>query len=136
MAAGYLHSICRDVSPAHRPTSAYHHAPWAGELLNPKHPARDHHRSAHLVKAFGMELWETRRFHDAARRLFRANLRSVSAAAVSSPMMDIFGAAGMALIILIGREYIKRGHMTEGIFVTFMVAVFKLYDPMKVRGIQ
>ena len=87
-----------------------------------------------IVKAFGMELWETRRFHDAARRLFRANLRSVSAAAVSSPMMDIFGAAGMALIILIGREYIKRGHMTEGIFVTFMVAVFKLYDPIRKFG--
>jgi subfamily B ATP-binding cassette protein MsbA len=87
-----------------------------------------------IVKAFGMEVWETRRFHEAARRLFRANLRSVSAAAVSSPMMDIFGAAGMAVIILIGREYIKRGHMTEGIFVTFMVAVFKLYDPVRKFG--
>ncbi len=87
-----------------------------------------------IVKAFGMELWETKRFHEAARRLLRANLRSVSAAAVSSPMMDIFGAAAMALIILIGREYIKRGHMTEGIFVTFMVAVFKLYDPVRKFG--
>ena len=34
-----------------------------------------------IVKAFCMEAWETRRFREAAKRLFRANLRSVSAAA-------------------------------------------------------
>ena len=32
-----------------------------------------------IVKAFCMEAWETRRFREAARRLFKANLRSVSA---------------------------------------------------------
>ncbi len=32
-----------------------------------------------IVKAFGMELWEMNRFRRAARRLFRANLRSRSA---------------------------------------------------------
>ena len=32
-----------------------------------------------IVKAFGMELWEAVRFRGAARRLFRANLRSVRA---------------------------------------------------------
>ena len=30
-----------------------------------------------IVKAFGMELWEMTRFRRAARRLFRANLKSV-----------------------------------------------------------
>ena len=29
-----------------------------------------------IVKAFCMELWEMRRFREAARRLFKANLRS------------------------------------------------------------
>ena len=32
-----------------------------------------------IVKAFGMENWEMERFRAAARRLFRANLRSVAA---------------------------------------------------------
>ncbi len=84
-----------------------------------------------IVKAFCMEAWETRRFREAARRLFKANLRSVAASAISSPLMDVFGALAMALVILVGREYIKRGHMTEGIFVTFLVALFKLYDPVR-----
>ncbi len=67
-----------------------------------------------IVKAFSMEAWETKRFHEAARRLFKANLRSVSAYAVSSPMMDIFGAIAIAMLILVGREYIKRGILHRG----------------------
>jgi len=84
-----------------------------------------------IVKAFSMEAWETGRFRDAAKRLFKANLRSVSAAAISSPMMDIFGAIAIALLILTGREYIKRHIFTEGIFLAFIVAVFKLYEPVR-----
>jgi subfamily B ATP-binding cassette protein MsbA len=84
-----------------------------------------------IVKAFSMEAWETKRFREAARRLFRANLRSVSAAAISSPMMDIFGAIAIALLILMGREYIKHGIFTEGIFLAFIVSVFKLYEPVR-----
>ena len=84
-----------------------------------------------IVKAFSMEAWETKRFREAARRLFRANLRSVSAAAISSPMMDIFGAIAIALLILMGREYIKHGVFSEGIFLAFIVAVFKLYEPVR-----
>jgi len=84
-----------------------------------------------IVKAFSMEAWETGRFRDAAKRLFRANLRSVSAAAISSPMMDIFGAIAIALLILMGREYIKHHVFTEGIFLAFIVAVFKLYEPVR-----
>src|SRR5205823_9861124 len=45
-----------------------------------------------IVKAFSMESWEVARFRTAAQRLFRANLRSVAAAAISSPLMDTFGA--------------------------------------------
>ena len=88
-----------------------------------------------IVKAFSMEAWETRRFRDAGRRLFKANLRSVSAFAVSSPMMDIFGAIAIAMLILIGREYIKRGFFTEGVFLAFIIAVFKLYEPVRKFGI-
>jgi subfamily B ATP-binding cassette protein MsbA len=84
-----------------------------------------------IVKAFGMEAWEFARFRKAAHRLFRANLRSVAAAAISSPLMDIFGAIAIALLLLLGREQIVHGWMTPGIFVAFIVAVFKLYDPVR-----
>jgi subfamily B ATP-binding cassette protein MsbA len=84
-----------------------------------------------IVKAFSMEAWEFARFRRAAQRLFRANLRSVAAAAISSPLMDIFGAIAIALLLLLGRRQIVHGWMTPGIFVAFIIAVFKLYDPVR-----
>ncbi|HUI83727.1 MAG TPA: ABC transporter transmembrane domain-containing protein [Candidatus Binatia bacterium] len=87
-----------------------------------------------VVKAFCMEAWETGRFREAARRLFKANLRSAAAFAVSSPLMDIFGAVAVAMLILLGREYIKHGAFTEGVFLAFIIAVFKLYEPVRKFG--
>jgi subfamily B ATP-binding cassette protein MsbA len=84
-----------------------------------------------IVKAFSMETWEYARFRAAAQRLFRANLRSVAAAAISSPLMDIFGAIAIVLLLLLGRQQIVHGLMTPGIFVAFIIAVFKLYDPVR-----
>ena len=84
-----------------------------------------------IVKAFNSEKWEITRFRGAARRLFRANLRSVAATAISSPLMDVFGVVGIALLLNLGREQVKHGEMTPGIFVAFITAVFSLYNPVR-----
>jgi ATP-binding cassette, subfamily B, bacterial MsbA len=84
-----------------------------------------------IVKAFNMEDWEISRFRNAARRLFRANLRSVAATAISSPLMDVFGVVGIALLLLLGRERIAHNQMTPGVFVAFITAVFSLYNPVR-----
>jgi subfamily B ATP-binding cassette protein MsbA len=84
-----------------------------------------------IVKAFGMESWEVARFRTAAKRLLRANLRSVAAAAVSSPLMDTFGAVAIALLLLLGRNEIRHGAFTPGTYLAFIALVFKLYDPIR-----
>jgi len=84
-----------------------------------------------IVKAFNSEKWEISRFRGAARRLFRANLRSVAATAISSPLMDVFGVIGIALLLNLGREEVKHGAMTPGVFVAFITAVFSLYNPVR-----
>jgi len=84
-----------------------------------------------IVKAFGMENWEMQRFRAAARRLFRANLRMVAAFAISSPLMDILGAVAIALLLLMGRDQINHHVFTAGTFLAFIVAVFKLYEPVR-----
>jgi subfamily B ATP-binding cassette protein MsbA len=84
-----------------------------------------------IVKAFGMESWEVARFRLAAQQLFRANLRSVAAAAISSPLMDIFGAVAIALLLLLGRGRIAHNDFTLGAFVTFVAAVIALYNPVR-----
>jgi len=84
-----------------------------------------------IVKAFGMESWEVTRFRKAAQRLFHANLRSVAAAAISSPLMDIFGAIAIALLLLLGRDQIVHHELTPSDFVTFVGLVLSMYNPAR-----
>jgi subfamily B ATP-binding cassette protein MsbA len=84
-----------------------------------------------IVKAFNTELWEILRFKSAARRLFRANLRSVRIQSISSPLMDTIGSIAIALLLWIGRNEIRHGRMTAEVFITFIIALFKLYDPVR-----
>ena len=98
------------------------------EIQNILHETITGHR---IVKAFGMENWEVSRFRKAAARLFRANLRSVAASAISSPLMDTFGAVAIGLLLLVGRDEINKHVFTAGTFLAFIVAVFKLYEPVR-----
>jgi subfamily B ATP-binding cassette protein MsbA len=84
-----------------------------------------------IVKAFGMELWEMNRFRRAAGRLFRANLKSVSVQAISSPLMDAIGSVAIALLLFIGRRQIVAHNMKTGDFIAFLFATFSLYDPVR-----
>lgn len=83
-----------------------------------------------IVKAFGMELWEIDRFRGAASRLLTANMRSVAVQSISSPLMDALGAVAIALLLLFGRSRILHGD-TAGTFITFLIAVIALYDPVR-----
>lgn len=84
-----------------------------------------------IVKAFGMESWEVSRFRKAAQHLFHANLRSVAAAAISSPLMDVFGAIAVALLLLLGRDQIAHNELTLGAFIAFVAAVLSMYNPVR-----
>jgi len=84
-----------------------------------------------IVKAFGMETWEMNRFRKAARRLFDANLKSVKVQAISSPLMDLIASMAIAALLLLGRISIQHKEMTAGSFITFLIAVFTLYDPVR-----
>ena len=98
------------------------------EIQNILHETVTGHR---IVKAFSTELWEILRFKTAARRLFRANLRSVRIQSISSPLMDTIGAIAIAMFLFIGRNEILHGRMTMGMFAAFIILLFKLYDPVR-----
>jgi subfamily B ATP-binding cassette protein MsbA len=84
-----------------------------------------------IVRGFNTELWEILRFKTAARRLLRANLRSVRVQSISSPLMDAVGAIAIAMFLFIGRNEIQHGRMTLGLFGAFIILLFKLYDPVR-----
>src|SRR6266700_3318964 len=98
------------------------------EIQNILHETITGHR---IVKAFNTELWEILRFKSAAKRLFRANLRSVRVQSISSPLMDTIGSIAIAMFLFIGRNEIRHGRMTMGLFASFIILLFKLYDPVR-----
>ena len=87
-----------------------------------------------VVKAFGMEDFEIGKFHASARHLLRENMRWIRAAVATSPLMDLLGAFVIVLVLMYARVQIKIGTMTAGIFVTFVYALFKSYEPVKGLG--
>jgi len=84
-----------------------------------------------VVKAFGMEQFEFGRFREAARRLFRINLRFVRAQSLSSPLMEMLGAVMVVVLLLLGRERIKSEALTAGEFMGFVYALLRIYEPVK-----
>jgi subfamily B ATP-binding cassette protein MsbA len=87
-----------------------------------------------VVKAFGMEGFEIRKFRQAARVLLNENMRWIRAFAATSPLMDLLGSVVIALVILVARNEIKADRMTIGLFASFAFALFKAYEPIKRLG--
>jgi len=87
-----------------------------------------------VVKAFGMEDFEIGKFRAAAARLLRENMRWIRAAVATSPLMDLLGAVVIVVVLMYARTQIKLGLMTEGVFFTFIYALFKSYEPVKGLG--
>jgi len=87
-----------------------------------------------VVKAFGMEGFEISKFREASRRLLRENMRWIRSYVATSPLMDLLGAAVIAMVLLYARGEIRDGAMTVGSFVTFVYALFKSYEPVKGLG--
>jgi ATP-binding cassette, subfamily B, bacterial MsbA len=85
----------------------------------------------HVVKAFGAEQYESRRFHAASNRLLKSNLRYVLQQAISSPLIEVFGAVTIVCLLTYARTQIKVGALTAGQFTTFVIALLMLYEPVK-----
>ncbi len=84
-----------------------------------------------VVKSFGAEGFESRRFHAAARRLKSSNLRYAAQQSISSPLIEFFGALTIVGLLTYARNQIKSGAMTIDSFTTFITALLMLYEPVK-----
>ena len=84
-----------------------------------------------IVKAFGMESYEKKRFFNKTLDLFKLEMKAVVARSLSSPIMEFLGGLGIAFIIWYGGYKVITGSSTAGTFFSFMAAVLMLYDPVK-----
>jgi subfamily B ATP-binding cassette protein MsbA len=84
-----------------------------------------------VVRAFGAEEYESRRFRQVARRLRASNMRYVAQQALASPLIEFFAAVTVVALISYARGQILAGRMTLGDFSTFVFALLSLYEPVK-----
>ncbi|MFZ3055375.1 MAG: lipid A export permease/ATP-binding protein MsbA [Smithella sp.] len=84
-----------------------------------------------IVKAFGMEKYESKRFAAGNEKLFKYNMKSISVNAISSPLMDFLGGLGIAAVIFYGGYNVVHGNSTPGTFFSFIAALLMLYEPVK-----
>ena len=84
-----------------------------------------------IVKAFGMEPYEKKSFFAKNKQLYRFEIKSLRAKALTSPVMEVLGGIGVALVIWYGGHDVIHGDSTPGTFFSFMTAVMLLYTPVK-----
>ncbi|HNZ65381.1 MAG TPA: lipid A export permease/ATP-binding protein MsbA [Smithella sp.] len=84
-----------------------------------------------IVKAFGMETYENKRFAGENERFFKLNMKAVSVKALSHPLMEFLGGLGIAAVIFYGGYNVLEGNSTPGTFFSFLTAVLMLYEPVK-----
>ncbi len=84
-----------------------------------------------VVKAFGMEKYETGRFRESNEELYGNHMRSIIIDSYSNPVIEIIGAAAGATIVAYGGYLIIHGQITAGDFTSFILSFFMLNDPVK-----
>lgn len=82
-----------------------------------------------VVKAFSMEEYETDRFRDENRRFFKSMMEAVRAAEATRPAIEVVGACGAAFCFWYGAT-----HLTLDTFLSFMTALYLIYEPFKKIG--
>jgi len=84
-----------------------------------------------IVKAFGMEKYEISRFAGTLDKLFDIVMRNVKIGAISSPLMELLGGIGIAMVVWYGGSKVIAGTSTPGTFFSFLTALIMVYEPIK-----
>ena len=84
-----------------------------------------------VVKVFGGQEYESRRFERANQRLRGFNMRQTVPAALTTPVTHLLAATALAIIVYIALEESLAARATMGEFASFMTAMLMLLAPLK-----
>jgi subfamily B ATP-binding cassette protein MsbA len=99
-----------------------------GDLVQVLEETIDCHK---VVKIFGGQDYETRRFERANQRLRGFNMRQTVSAALGTPLTHSLAALAVAVIVYIALEESLAARATMGEFAAFMTAMLMLLAPLK-----
>ena len=87
--------------------------------------------SQRVVKAFGMESYESGRFRKAALKQMKDQLKAMRVYFLSPIVLETLGIVALAVLLVYAQDSIGQGRMTLGGFAAFIVCMFKTYDPIR-----
>jgi subfamily B ATP-binding cassette protein MsbA len=84
-----------------------------------------------VVKVFGGQDYEGRRFERANQQLRGYNMRQAIVASLTTPVIQLFAAIALAIIVAIAIEQSSMAQFTVGEFAAFITATLLLLTPLK-----
>lgn len=84
-----------------------------------------------IVKAFGMERYEIKRFSETVDKLFGIIVKDIRNNSLQGPIMELLGGLGITAIIWYGGHQVITGQSTPGIFFSFLTSIIMIYNPIK-----
>ena len=87
--------------------------------------------NSEIIKANATEEYEMGRFGEENWKFFKINMKSVYVGEIVSPLMEIIGAAGLAMVIFVGGREVYDGNMSVGEFTAFLTAVGLVFQPIR-----
>ncbi len=84
-----------------------------------------------VVKIFGGQAYETRRFNDTSNALRRFMMKQTAAAAANVPIVQLFAALATAVVVYYVTVQAQQNTTTVGGFVSFLAAMLMLTAPLK-----
>jgi subfamily B ATP-binding cassette protein MsbA len=87
-----------------------------------------------VVQSFGAERFESERFREANRGWLKIMRRSFFTRALSSPLMEVIAAVGLAIALAWVGDRILAGQFSASKFLAFVATTLLLYAPVKQLG--
>jgi len=84
-----------------------------------------------VVKVFGGQRYEAKRFADSSNEFRKAAMRESMAASATVPLTQVAAATALSIIIYVALLQSSQSHITVGGFVSFVTAMLLLLAPVK-----
>jgi len=84
-----------------------------------------------VVRAFGMESTEERKFNSFSENFLRVLKKNIKYVEITSPFLELLGVMGASVILWYGGFQVLTDKVSQGTFIAFIVGLFMMYAPVR-----
>lgn len=84
-----------------------------------------------IIKAFGREKEELKKFKQSSYKTFTINMKGVQVTATVTPVVELLAACGAALFLWYGGREVIAGRLTTGSLITFLGYIAMILTPLR-----